>query len=359
MQELEASRQERMTRTERMKALATEQRPDRVPIMPLMQGFCAKNVGYTVASLYNDPEKSFWAQVWTQEQYDHDGSPGWGYASYPAWEFGGEVRFPTKEWEQAPSIVRFPAQSEEDVYKLESPDVKTAGSIPLAMEFFKLCEKHNMAISVNAGSPFTWAGNLCGVDKLCRWMVKKPELAHRLLRLATDYALQLVQYYADTFGAKRISASTGMPSDANYVISPKHFQEFALPYLKELHEKILAMGVRRIFCHACGDHNLNLPYLAQVPMGSGGIVSFGHEVDLTIAIKYFGDSCIVAGNVEPQVVQNGTPETVYELTKQCIEKAKYAPHGFILMTGCELPPMAPPYNVYAMKKAVNDFGWYE
>jgi uroporphyrinogen-III decarboxylase len=32
---------------------------------------------------------------------------------------------------------------------------------------------------------------------------------------------------------------------------------------------------------------------------------------------------------------------------------------FILMTGCELPVDTPPYNLWAMRKAVNDFGYYE
>jgi uroporphyrinogen-III decarboxylase len=32
---------------------------------------------------------------------------------------------------------------------------------------------------------------------------------------------------------------------------------------------------------------------------------------------------------------------------------------FTLMAGCEVPPMAPPYNVYVMKKAADDFGWYD
>ena len=94
-------------------------------------------------------------------------------------------------------------------------------------------------------------------------------------------------------------------------------------------------------------------------MGNSGIVSFGHEVDLTTAIKYFGDDCVIAGNIEPQVIQNGTPQDVYELSKRCIQKAKDAPKGFILMPGCELPPMAPPYNVYMMMKAANDFGQYD
>jgi uroporphyrinogen-III decarboxylase len=50
---------------------------------------------------------------------------------------------------------------------------------------------------------------------------------------------------------------------------------------------------------------------------------------------------------------------VYQLSKRAIEKGKKAPRGYMLMSGCEIPPMSPPYNVYMMTKAVNDFGWYD
>ena len=68
---------------------------------------------------------------------------------------------------------------------------------------------------------------------------------------------------------------------------------------------------------------------------------------------------IIMGNVEPAVIQTGTPEEVYELSRICIEKGKKHRAGFILAPGCELAAKAPPYNVWMMRKAIDDFGWYE
>jgi len=353
-------RQDRMTPAERMRALLGGQPIDRVPLFLAARGFCARNVGYPISAMYSDPEKSFWAKVWTQEQYGYDGYPVYSaYICFGAWEFGGEVDFPRGEYEQAPKVIRFPVNSEEDVDKLKVPDVKTAGAIPINMQFCKLQEKHGIRRTVGIGSPFNMAGGICGMERLGRWMIKKPELVHRILRKVTDFCVQVVQYSVDTFGAENIELREASPLESNQVISPQQFEEFALPYTREVHEKVLAMGVKHIFSHICGEQNLNLPYLARIPFGDRAILSFGHEVDLATAIKYFGDTSIIAGNVEPAVIQSGTPQQVYELSKQAIEKAKYAPRGFILMPGCELPPMAPPYNVYMMKKAINDFGWYE
>lgn len=344
---------------ERVEALLRGQRPDRVPLYPFAFGFCARNVGFPLSSMYNDPEKSFLAQLWTFEQYEFDGVPEFGYASYGGWEFGGKVKFPNSEWEQAPSHDSFAVQSEEDLENLTLPNVKKDGMLPRAMEFSKLQDKFGVPVSVVLGGNFTIAGNICPVEKLCRWMIKNPKLVHKLLRLTTDHIIEVVKYWVDTFGPEKVMPKIWEPLAANYVLSPRQFEEFALPYIRETSKKILAMGIKHIFYHICGEQNLNLPYWVKVPMGSPGIVSVGHQVDLATAIKYFGDTCIIAGNVEPAIIQNGEPEQIYQICKRCIEKAKYAPRGFMLMPGCEIPPMAPPYNVYMMTKAVNDFGWYK
>jgi uroporphyrinogen decarboxylase len=344
---------------DRVNALLAGQKVDRVPLYHFVLGFCAKNVGYPIASMYNDPEKSFKAQMWTFEQYGIDGGPDFGYASYGGWEFGGDIKFPSGEWEQAPSHGSFAVQSEEDIKKLRLPDVKKDGMLPLAMEFSKLQDEHGTPISIVLGSSFTIAGNICPVEKVCRWMVRKPELVHQLLRAATDHILEVMEYWAETFGAERVIPNIWEPLSSNQIISPKQFKEFVLPYLKESSEKISAMGVRHIYYHICGEQNLNLPYWAEVPMGDLGMVSVGHEVDIATAIQYFGDRCIIIVNVNPVVIQNGTPQEVYQLSQQAIEQGKKAPRGFMLMSGCEIPPMSPPHNVYMMTKAVNDFGWYD
>jgi uroporphyrinogen decarboxylase len=341
---------------ERIEALLRGRPVDRVGLYLFARGFCARNTGLSLGEFYADPEKSLGAQIWTAQMYGNDESLKFGFASSAAWDFGGEIRMPSAEFDQTPMVVRYPVQSEEDVWKLEIPDVKTAGMVPLNMEFCRLQEKKGLLKTASIGAPFMYAANLCGLENLARWMLKKPDLAHRLLRLVTDYGIRLARYWVETFGPEDVEFRTSTPTSSNQVISPKQFQEFSLPYLKELHEKVLRMGARYISTHICGDQNLNLPYYREVPFGDPGVVSFGHEVDLTRAIEFLGDRCIIVGNVEPQVILMGSPDEVYGISKECIEKGKKAPRGFILGPGCELPPMAPACNVWAMRKAVNDFG---
>ena len=94
-------------------------------------------------------------------------------------------------------------------------------------------------------------------------------------------------------------------------------------------------------------------------MGNPGLCSFGKEVDLQTAVKYFGEKCIIIGNIDPQLIQHGSREEVYEVCAMAIRQAKHAPRGYMMCSGCELPPNSLPYNVYTMAKVINDVGWYE
>jgi uroporphyrinogen decarboxylase len=351
-------RPDEMTNKERMMALIKGEPMDRVPFVPFILGFAARNVGMPVADFYEDPEKSYWASEMTQMQYGYDGTPILGYGEYGGWEFGGQARYPYSQKEQGISITRHAVESEEMGWDLQLPDVETAGYLPKLMEFSKLEAKKGRRVSCYGLTPFAMAFNVAGSERFLRWLRKEPDLCHHLLRLATEHRIQVLEYWIKTFGVEHIRVQNQSGMDSNYLISPKAFVEFAFPYVKELHERILGMGITSIYCHLCGDQNLNMPFWAQVPFGDPGMVSIGHEVDIEAAIKYLGDNVIIFGNIEPALIMTGTPEQVYEKCRIAIEKGKKAPRGFVLMAGCEVPVFTPPINLWAMRKAINDFGWY-
>jgi len=343
-----------MTTTDRAIKLLKGEAIDRTPLFPFILGFCAKNAGYPIAAIYRDAQKSFELQTFTHEQYGFDWGPLYGYASYGGWEFGGEISMPESAYEQAPFHTRFPVNVEEDVDKLQPPDPSKAGVLPMAMEFSRLQQANQKPISIICGGNFTIAGNICPVETLCRWMLKKPELVHRIMRLVTDHIVDIVRYWCDTFGAAQVIPQMWEPLAANIVISPKQFERFVLPYLVESSEKIIAMGVQHILYHICGDQNKNMPMWAQVPTGNPGLCSFGIDVDLSTAIDHLGKNNVIIGNIDPPVFLSESPGKVYDLCIEAIEKGKAAPLGFMLSSGCEIPPDAPPYHVYMMHKAIKD-----
>jgi uroporphyrinogen decarboxylase len=348
-----------MSPMERMEALFRYEKPDRVPINMITVGFVCKNMGRAVADGYGDPEAYFDAFSWTGEQYGWDSVPqNCPHTILGAPDFGGDVRLPTGEFEGAMVITSYPVQNEEDVEKLEPPDPATSDRLLKAKRLAEIQQDHGLPATFVSRSPLTVAANTCGLEKFLRWAVKKPELCRRLMTLALDHIFNVIADWAGAFGPENMIVFMSSPSESNQVISPKHFENVALPFHLEYHKRLASFGIKRFWFHICGDQNMNLPAFADnCPWPHPSILSFGHEVDLEDAANYFPED-IIYGNVEPAVIQMSTARQVYELTRNVIEKGKRIPGGFILSAGCELPPFAPSANVFAMTKAVNDFGWY-
>jgi len=357
-------KQDRMTHRERMHALFNYQKPDRVPIFAMGSAFYMINCGYTLTELQTDPQKAFNAMQWTCEQYGFE--PIYQHLAHTvlgSWDFGAKMTMPDSPYAMAIAVDTTVVRMEDDVRNLKMPDPKTAGAIPKRMEFCRLQDKAGWPIAFQARSPFNMAADICGLEQFARWLMKKPQLCDRLMCMALEHTLNVLQYWVDTFGAEKIFYVMSSPSEANQIFSPRHIQKYALPYHKEFHQRMRAMGVNQFVFHICGEQNLNLPCLAEFASSADSwphpsILTFGHEVDLEDAAKYFPDD-IIMGNVEPAIIQTGTPQQVYELSRVCIEKGKNFRGGFILAPGCGMPPKSPPYNVWMMTKAVNDFGWYE
>ncbi len=345
---------EEMTSTQRVAALLVGKETGRMPFFPFSLGFSALNVGYPVATVYSDPEKSYTAQLLTQRMYGYDQDPFLGYAAYGTYEFGGEANFPAGDNIHAPSSVRFPVTSEKDIERLQLPDPEKAGMLPRALEFSKLQQQNGTGISVVLPGVFTLGVNLCGVEKLCMWLVNEPDFADKVLSLAADHILDVVSLWVDNFGVEGFVPQLWEPAAANSIISPRHFERFVLSHQKKLHERMLALGVNHILCHICGEQNKNLPFWSQVPMGNPGIVSIGNQVSIGSAIEHFGDKCVIAGNLATELVGQGSAQEIYDAARACIGEGRKAPRGFILMTACETPPLTPPYNFYMINRAVRD-----
>jgi uroporphyrinogen decarboxylase len=247
-----------LTDKERVEALLRRERPDRVPVWPMAAGFNMVYTGTSIADAYNKPDISIAAQRKTAQDFGWLFTPMIAYAAFGGWEFGGEIKWPSGEFAQAPTVLKFPVETPDEVMNLKVPDVRTAGIIPLVMKFCDLASKEQLdnkpfRIVFFMEGTFNTTANIAGVDKFARWMLKKPETAHRLLRLATDFQIELAQYYKNAFGTDGVVLFGGEPSSSNQVISPKQFEEFALPYLKETHEKILAMGFKTFLMNICGE----------------------------------------------------------------------------------------------------------
>lgn len=351
-----------MTERQRIEALLNHKKPDRVPVWTFAaHGFAALYNGLTITDAYTNPQACYDAQVKTCRDFGWVFFPWMGYAAFGAWEFGGEVRMPVGEYDQAPMVTRYPVEKEEDVNNLKWPG-PDSGFIPIGDKFYGIARKEmldnepfNAQIGTMGG--YGLACNLVGVEKFLKWMIKRPAVAHDLIRKLTDWTLEGFDMQKKMLGTEGVLCFFGGPTASNVLISPRQFKEFVLPSAKEEQEKLRALGYKTTFAHICGEHNDNLPYWAEVDFGDPGIISIGQEIKLETAAKYFPDD-IILGNLDPALVQTGTPDEVYEATGKVVEEGKKLGGRYIFSTGCDLPPMSPVENVRMMSKAVDDYGWY-
>jgi uroporphyrinogen decarboxylase len=351
-----------MTERQRIEALLNRRKPDRVPIWPFApNGFAVQYANLSIRDAYTNPEGTYYALRKTCQDFGWVFFPWMAYASLGAWEFGGEVRMPSGQYDQAPVVTRHPLEKDEDVYNLKWPG-PDSGFFGVSRKFNELARRERLDnepfnASIAAGGAFSLACQVVGLDRFLKWLIKKPGLAHDLLRQLSDWNLAGVSKQKDVLGTEGVLGFCGGATSTNDLISPKQFEEFVLPYTREGQARLRTLGYKTTYVHICGEHNKNLPYWARVDFGDPGIIGVGHEVDLQTAAEYFPHN-IITGNLDPALVQTGTPQEVYEHTRKVVEAGKKIEGGYIFSTGCDLPPRAPVENVRMMTKAVNDFGWY-
>ncbi|CAM2916654.1 uroporphyrinogen decarboxylase family protein [Hathewaya histolytica] len=350
---------DKLTIDERMKKLIKGEKIDRVPVIPHMETYAAKICNMTSREYYLNPEKAFVAQMWARDLHQHDGGIGYGFPECHAWEFGGDVEIPQSPRLGYPKIIKRPVSSLEDIKNLRIPNLDDAPIHSRILKFNRLCYEHGFGVGISAGSPMNIAYALAG-NLVFRWLIKEPNAIHELLRISTDYLINVAEYYVEEFGSEQIGAGISCPMECHAIMAPKTFEAFSLPYLKEIYEKFSKLGIRIGTVHLCGDHNKNLKYWKEeIPLAKRTLITMGYEMDMQYVGDYLGEDYIIGGNLRNTTLQKGTPEEVYEEAKGIIEKMKHRKGGFVLTPDCTLIAEAPTANLHAMIKAARDFGRYE
>ncbi len=351
---------DRLTSAQRMRALAMGSGLDRVPIIPMASTYTAARAGLPLKEFYLDPQKCLQVQLDALARHGYDGAPSYGVPEWSGWDFGGDLWFPQEQQDFLPYLSRRAVQDAADVETLRQPEPRLAPAAGRLLAFYRLARAKGIpGVSLPGSSPMGIACSIAGPDLLLRWFYKEPALVHQLLRKATDYLLAVTEMLIEEFGAENCAAFSTYPVEAHAVISPKIFERFSVPYVRELHEKLIAKGIGKWLIHLCGDHTRNLPHWKEsIPLAPRTVFSVGHEMDLAATAAFFGSDHIVAGNIPTTTLLLGSAAEIHALCRETLEKMKHHPGGFILAPACVLPTRTPPENVQAMVEAAKTFGSY-
>jgi uroporphyrinogen decarboxylase len=251
-----------------------------------------------------------------------------------------------------------------DIDKLEVPDSdKPVGGYVEAQKLCDRCVEMGMPAMFQGGSVFTAAAVVADTSKFLKWTKTEPKSAHALLDKVTQMYINQIEYFANRYGPEKCVVFDGGPVEANTVISPQKFEEFAFPYMMKVHKKIRELDIPVTLMHPCADQNLNIPYYIKLRESFNwkGIYAwiFGPETPIKTQIEKFGSHDIIGGNVDPPSIQTKSYQEVVQLCKENIEQGMDNPRGYILAPGCEFPPMAEPIKPMAFLDAARQFGVYK
>jgi uroporphyrinogen decarboxylase len=319
------------------------QKPDRVPVCAFLGGSWPLIYrGYSLREVIGDPDTT--AQVFYEVNDELDAdivTVGAGATALTIRALGGEVRFDDKG---APSIVSELVTSEDELNRLnlaaalESDDLHWIRET--AQRLFQLAGDQRLILA-SGRAPFTLAGQIFGLEKLAKAMYKNKSFVHRLLEFTTQVS---IGYFQPMLEAGTVhGAFIADPSASGDVISKRHFEEFAAPYLQQV-VNVVKHYNRPVMLHICGDITDRLDLVA----GAVDCISLDSKVNITKAKTLVGHEICLAGNVDPvSALEFGTAETVQNEAGKCLEQGA-GTGGFILMPGCDFGSQVTIANLQAL-----------
>ena len=146
-----------------------------------------------------------------------------------------------------------------------------------------------------------------------------------------------------------------IPLHLNEYLSPKLYNEFYWPYLKEVILGLLKEGIKSLVFFE-GRHDAHLETILELPPG-WGIAQFD-KTDVKLAKKVLqGHTCIMGG-IPISLIISGTPEKIDAYVKELLEEMKPG-GGYILTANVSIAPKDTPVeNIRALVEAVEKYGNY-
>jgi uroporphyrinogen decarboxylase len=312
--------------------------------MPILSYPGARLAGRTVRDLVTDPAAQVAVQEALRERYHLSFLLTPMDLSVEAGEFGAEVVMTDTE---IPSVPGRLVTNEAEIDRLTVPRVG-AGRTEVYLEAVRRLAGGPGRPLVLAGmiGPFSLAGRLFGVGDSLTETIDCPAMIHALIEKATAF----LTAYAEAF--KRAGARGVIVAEPTAgLISPRAAIEFSSAYLRRI---IAAVADERfeVILHNCGARLAHFP--ATLEAGAQ-VCHFGKPMDLPAALQRAPAGVVVCGNLDPvEVFVHATPDGVRERTTALLAAAK-GHRGFVISSGCDVPPDTPLANLDAFFAAVRDF----
>lgn len=342
---------------ERFGLLVIDEPQDRVPVFPLLTSAAAIFSNTNLRDYYTDGTIMAKCQLKAQEIFQTDFLSIFSEVGIIAEALGSEYIYPEDDlpilsrprwpdWEKAiKNIDTAPSLS-----PVPSRDFGRLGVYLDAIDYAYEAVGDRIPILAYIPAPFTTAQQLVEPESLLIALIENPQPVKKLLAYVTGAVLDFSRAVIRA-GALPILVD---PLASGSVLSPQQYQEFALPYEKEVinfwHRYDLD-----VVLHICGD---TTGIIHLMPETGADLISID-RVELNYARQLVGERVRIIGNFDTTTIWLAGAREIEKLTAEMVVTGKTTPRGYVCATGCEVPLATPRENLATFVSTAKIVGTYE
>ena len=332
-----------MKSLERLLATVNFEQTDRLPVIAQVFGHTAVIAGKTIRDYVTSGSELADCQINALERYGYDAVFAVMDVNVETEALGSGLVYRSHHY---PYVRDHAFGRSTNVEAVSIPDPAGAGRMPEILEALRIMRRETRDEVLVVGcvlGPMTLATQLLGMEEALYTAVDDPACFEKLLDFSTEVVIR--------FGVAQIEAGAHMPlvfdpSASMAVIPASFFREFEVPRLKRMFHAFEESGASAGWVHIAGPIAPVLPFLGET---GANIFNFDYCVapDDVLAV---GHRLCCNGNIKSLDFETAEPDDIFRESLR-LQELFSARGGFILSSGCEIPPGSKPENVAALVSA--------
>lgn len=333
-----------MNSLERILAAVRFEPTDRTPFMPQMFGLTAIATGVALGAYIREGAVIAECQMKLRERIGNDAVFAFSDLGVESEALGCRFKYYENQY---PEVLNYVLAPTDDPAKLSLPDPARDGRMPEMLKAIGLLRRDlgdSALVGGGIAGPMTVASQLYGAEAALYLIADDRPRFEAALDFATGVAIH--------YGKAQIAAGAHMvmvldPMASPAVVPPELFRTLVLPRLRQVMTSLRTAGAMVTWLNVAGP---TAPILRHYPDIGADIATFDYYVSPAEARGLLPSTCL-AGNLKPLDFLAPSPESLAAEARSLI--AAFADRGgFILSSGCEIPPEAGDSNVAALAEVV-------
>ena len=318
---------------------------DRTPLVPQLFGHAAVDAGLSLRDYLHDGEALAHAQLLARERYRTDAVFAFLDFGVEAEALGARLSFRDDRY---PDVFGSVLGAADDPVRLRLPEPASAGRMPVCLQALRTMRRRLGDSALVAGAvagPMTASAQLYGIENALYLAIDDP----RRLAAALDFATRLAIHY----GLAQLDAGAHAvivfdPAASPAVVPPGFFRELLAPRLERVLAALRDGGAAFTWLNIAGPTAGILDCYARI---GADVATFDYYLSAAEACRLLPRTCL-AGNLKSLDFLDAAPDRI-ERQARALVAAFEGRGGFLLSSGCEIPPEAAAGNIAAMAAALS------